>query len=176
MVSAERLSSFNHTSKTINHHHHHHHHHQQQQQQQHHHRSPFSCSTFFISAKDLVASFSLFHTRSLFLFIRFNSYVSQFLLFSSYLFKLLLCSNKGSIWFFFLVCSSFRVQIFPPLHCLSFSKFFKFLFSASFLFLGSFTDFFVKLLVLLTVTSLNPTMVDSGGISVLVILLSCRCC
>ena len=124
MVSAERLSSFNHTSKTINHHHHHHHHHQQQQQ--HHHRSPFSCSTFFISAKDLVASFSLFHTRSLFLFIRFNSYVSQFLLFSSYLFKLLLCSNKGSIWFFFWSVPPFESKSFLPFtvyHLASFSSF-----------------------------------------------------
>ena len=79
------------------------------------------------------------------LFICFIPSVFQFLFFCSYIFKLLLFSRKDSIWFWFCTVIAFESISFVLfiVHC--FSKFFKFLLSASLVFFGYLTDFFVKL-------------------------------
>lgn len=90
----------------------------------------FSSKIFIPS---LCYSFALFHLFSSFFF------------FCSYIFKLLLFSRKDSIWFWFCTVIAFESISFVLfiVHC--FSKFFKFLLSASLVFFGNLTDFFVKL-------------------------------
>ena len=90
----------------------------------------FSSNIFIPS---LCYSFALFHL------------LSSFFFFCSYIFKLLLFSRKDYIWFWFCTVIAFESISFVLfiVHC--FSKFFKFLLSASLVFFGNLTDSFVKL-------------------------------